>query len=146
MLISSFALFFNQNTNQMIQNKLFIWKEEYALNIPKIDEQHKQLVTLINNLYKAFMNKTHIEAVGDVLLELKNYTEYHFRFEETLFSNINFPEKKEHLKTHEAFEAKIQSFHDEYLNNPKSVTFRLISYLQSWLVDHIMVADRKYVI
>lgn len=46
---------------------MILWKDEYSVDIQEIDEQHKSLVSLINQLYKTLSIKQHRDEVGRIL-------------------------------------------------------------------------------
>ena len=41
--------------------ELIPWREEFALGISEIDEQHKKILAIINNLSEIFQEKKHHE-------------------------------------------------------------------------------------
>ena len=49
---------------------LFGWRDEYSVNIKEIDDQHKQLVAMINELHEAMLEKRAKEILGSLLNKL----------------------------------------------------------------------------
>ena len=58
--------------------EVITWKPEYDIGIQEIDEQHRRLVALINNLYNALVRKGSTEEIGQVIDEVIDYTKVHF--------------------------------------------------------------------
>lgn len=125
--------------------KLIKWQPWMELGIKKFDDQHLNLIDILNNLYNAFMKKEHKESLDVFLQELLDYTNYHFREEEKYFRMFEYPQEKEHVEYHQAFINKIYEFIEESKKNRGAVTFKLMSFLREWLVNHIAEEDKKYV-
>ena len=86
---------------------MFIWKEEFELGIPSIDEQHKSLLDIGNRISKLLMEHEdgddNYEEIFSVIEELKTYTIYHFDSEEELFVTYDYPDYENHKKEHDDF-------------------------------------------
>ena len=66
------------------------WNEIFSLGIPKIDEDHKKLIGIIN---KAILSKKHNdnpEELKEVLSEMKKYVQTHFAREELYMIKFNY--------------------------------------------------------
>ena len=77
---------------------LMSWGPKLILGIDKIDDQHKELVSLINQLHKAMKSKKGRQKSGEILNGLADYTVYHFGHEEELFDKIWFTGKRRSYK------------------------------------------------
>ena len=69
------------------EENLIVWKPSFAIGIPVIDAEHKQLVELCNELYKAIMSNKNSERKDVVRIALKECADYvrtHFANEEKL--------------------------------------------------------------
>ena len=64
--------------------------KEFSVGIVKIDEQHKQLVGLINAL-RAKSDSNEHELISRILTTLMLYVRNHFTEEEKILRKINFP-------------------------------------------------------
>ena len=68
------------------------WKPEYNVHIDTIDQQHKKLVAIINELYELLTDETGVkEYISKIIDDLKEYTIYHFSTEEDLMKNSSHP-------------------------------------------------------
>ncbi|MBN1118866.1 MAG: hemerythrin family protein [Bacteroidales bacterium] len=121
------------------------WREDYSVKNEVIDNQHKKLFALINDLYEAFVTKSDNLGVERIINELSDYTENHFKEEEKLFAFYNYAEAEEHIKEHKIFINTIQEITEKYKENPKSFSTRITSFLQKWLINHILETDKKYI-
>jgi hemerythrin len=120
------------------------WEPAFNLGIEKIDNQHRKIVELINSLNLAAMDNNSEEKIDDVLSQMTSYSQYHFKTEEDLFKKYSFPLFEEHLAEHASFIRKIAEFRSKF-DQGQSIIFRLLSYLRSWLSNHILDSDREYV-
>ncbi len=81
--------------------KGIIWNEEYSAKVKMLDEQHKQIISIINDLYTPILAGKNELPIKRTLSRLQIYTETHFRYEETLLRLAKYSELKEHSKSHE---------------------------------------------
>lgn len=123
------------------------WKPEYDLGIEEIDEQHQYLVALIGKLYDliAYDSANYNAKVKPILEELVDYTEYHFKREESeYFRKYNYSNSNIHVMQHDNFihevQHKIKGVEKSTVEDGKG----LYNYLMSWLLSHIAKADRAW--
>jgi hemerythrin len=128
-----------------MSRSFFIWKEEYSMHIQEIDDQHKVIVELLNDLYDAFLRKEHENKTGEILSRLTDYAFMHFKLEEKYFLMFNYHEKVEHKLEHKKFVERVETFKEEFNKNKTALTYKIINFLRDWLSNHIMVSDKKYV-
>lgn len=122
----------------------FEWSEKLATGVPEMDEQHKKLLNIINELYEAMKQGKGREVVDKVISELVKYTDYHFASEENLMSKYGYPELANHKKEHEYFKNKIKEFSDKKAKGEITLSIEIMNFLKDWLTNHIMHTDKKY--
>lgn len=76
------------------------WSEEYNVNVEKIDNQHRHLLQLVNDLHAAVEACIDKQKLKKMLIELTEFTRKHFAAEEQMMKKYNYPEKNEHKKEH----------------------------------------------
>jgi hemerythrin len=121
---------------------LFPWKDEYAINIKKIDEQHKKLVGYVNQLYQTMKSGNSNEVIGDILDGLVIYTVHHFQTEEKLMFKHGYSDYEYHKKQHEELEKKVKNFVEKYKKNEARLPIELADFLKNWLINHIGSSDK----
>jgi methyl-accepting chemotaxis protein len=124
---------------------LFPWTSKLVLGIAEIDDQHKELVKYINQLYKAMKLKKGVQKSGVILKNLADYTVYHFSNEENLFKKYGYPQTKTHLKAHENLLEKVFQFKSQFEGGKATLSMELMSFLMDWLRSHILKTDKQYV-
>ena len=125
--------------------ELMVWGPKLHIGIAEIDNQHQQLVTLINRLHRAMKHSSGTSVVRGVLAELIDYTGFHFAFEERQFQAFNYPMRAEHERIHEKLVNQIKDFQQQLATGKVGVTMDLMIFLVEWLQDHILKTDKSYV-
>jgi len=67
------------------------WREGYETGIEAMDNQHKYLIHLINQMYTILREKEGLEALDTVLAEMSDYAEQHFHDEEDILLKHAYP-------------------------------------------------------
>ncbi len=120
------------------------WKDEYSVDIQEIDEQHKCLINIMNELYTALANKSDRDLVGDVLNKLIEYTKVHFAVEETLMRIFHYEDYESHKAIHDQIVDKVIDYHGKFKAGDNKVGMELLMFLKEWLFDHINKVDKAY--
>jgi hemerythrin len=118
--------------------------EFYFIGIWKLDEQHKQLIKMINLLLAAPQTTTRSETVSDLLSHMTKYAEEHFATEEELMRKHDYPHLEQHIAQHLAFQEKTADFCSAAMQSVADVPEALLHYLSEWLVEHILMSDMVY--
>ena len=121
------------------------WDESYAVGIELVDKQHKHLINLTNQLYTACLgDKAELEdTFKDVMKELVDYVMVHFKDEEKIMDQINYPDIKEHKQKHELFIKEILSSVSAYSSGKQFVPNAFVRFLRDWLFNHILLTDKE---
>ena len=90
--------------------ELISWTDEMSVNINEIDEQHKKLIELINNLFNAMLEGKAQDIINKTIDELINYANYHFSTEENYFEKHNYPGFHSHKIQHSFYKDEILQF------------------------------------
>ncbi len=128
-----------------MSKKLIAWNDFYSVGYELIDEQHKKLVDMINELYASFIAGEAQEKASEILEEMIKYTDYHFKTEETFFDKYNYPETEKHKEIHQSFVNKAVELKAGVDNGEITVSYDIMNLLRQWLIDHILGEDKKYV-
>lgn len=127
---------------------MFIWKEEFSVNIPLIDEQHKKLFKIGNNINELLKNYYGQDSFDQILAEvskLVEYTKYHFSQEEKLMEHYNYDELEKHIAEHNKFILYLEGLDYEVINfKQKEALTDLVKFIASWIFKHIMNTDFRY--
>ena len=123
---------------------LIEWNDSLSVNVAEIDEQHKKLIGLINDLHAAMSAGKSNDMMGGILNELVEYTKYHFSSEEKYMDQFHYPGTLVHKKEHEGFVNKALEFKGNFESGNASISVDLLNFLKDWLINHIQGTDKRY--
>jgi hemerythrin len=126
------------------EEDFFKWSADYSVNIPPLDDQHQELISILNRLFVAVSKLEGAQAIAGTLDSLTDYTEKHFALEEGLMQRANYPDFDEHKAEHQRFLAQLDQFRKKHVLEDKPIYFEMLGFLKAWLKDHIQCVDRKY--
>ncbi len=77
---------------------ILTWKKEYSVGVRIIDNEHKQLIAMINKAYKSVENMEEEKIMVELVEEMRKYAMTHFATEEKLMELYNYPGADEQKK------------------------------------------------
>lgn len=124
---------------------------EYGVGIDRIDDQHRRLFELLDELHGAMKEGQGRDAVGDVLADLEEYTFYHFDDEEGFMAGCGYREDcadcfADHAAAHREFEERVQRLRERHEAGEIVTSIDTLQLLRDWLAEHIAGAsmDQDY--
>ncbi len=121
------------------------WNDNiYSVGNDVIDNEHKELIQIINKLFNAFSEGKAEDIVPEIIKELSNYTQNHFKTEEDLFETHNYPDKDVHIAKHQDFINQIEIWKNKIKQGEKNIHYELMDFLKTWITEHIQKDDRSY--
>lgn len=110
-----------------------------------IDTDHRHLICLINSVELALHNNSSAQ-LENILAQLGDYTDYHFRREEQIQQAIGYPALEEHLNAHTGLLKRFNELRRSVSNllSPNlDATLRdeVVVLLRDWLMGHILKED-----
>lgn len=120
------------------------WSNQFSVNVPEMDAQHKKLLGLVNQLHSAMKNQHAQEKVGAIIDSLIQYTIEHFASEEEYMSKHQFEGLEEQKMVHKQFVNKVKSFEADYLAGEAALSGDVLKFLSDWLLNHIGKMDKQY--
>lgn len=127
-----------------MEEKHFIWDPSMSVNVKMIDEQHKRIVSALDDLYQAVLSGKENEGVVKAIDDLNNYAKFHFATEEKYFDEFNYEGSEEHKGEHEKFKVKVADFESKLNTDGGKILAELIDFLEDWIVYHVNSLDKKY--
>ena len=113
--------------------------------LPAVDPYQLQFLATLNALHDSYRRANMAEQLLSTLLFLDDYGAHCFQAEETLMREHAYPELSQHRAEHVAFYRDVQAFKISLIVDGASerLAWRLYGRLCPWLVEHIVLADRK---
>ena len=125
--------------------KPFIWQaDKYSVGNHKIDQQHQQVLEIINRLMdQAQQGNEDSLLLTEMLLELNEYASTHFHTEESLLQRHHYPQLNEQRNAHDRYTATISNFMIK-LEQGRVDLQQLLEFIHSWWENHILTEDMAF--
>jgi hemerythrin-like metal-binding protein len=124
--------------------KAVTWSNQYSVGVARIDSEHQKLIGMLNDLHAAMMEGRGKSVIGTVLDGLASYTVSHFANEERLMQLYSYPDFDRHKAIHDKLVVQVKTLQEELRSGNATVSLEVLSFLQNWLVDHIVGVDQRY--
>ncbi len=125
------------------------WKEEYTTGVATIDEQHHKLLEIADRAYALLKNDLYTDKydkIVEILVELKNYTIYHFDSEEAYMLSIGYKKILSHKVEHTDFIDKINNIDFTKIDQDQDkYILELLGFVVDWIDSHILKKDKLIV-
>ncbi|SRR6266567_4282095 len=116
----------------------FFWKDSFAVGIPEIDAQHERFFEIFNLLYATTVAGSGSTPVRAIYHDLNTLAALHFSAEEALLEGIGYPGLERHRGQHAEFMAQLARLPLLQQTQP------VLSFLRSWLLEHILGMDKAW--
>lgn len=124
---------------------LMTWNERLAVGVKQLDDDHKKLVGMVNQLYDAIQSGHGKEELGKTLDGLIEYTKIHFAHEEQYFAQTGYPATDAHKKEHNDLTRQVLEVQKKYKAGVSgTLSLEVMNFLKNWLINHIQGSDQKY--
>jgi hemerythrin len=120
------------------------WNDTYSVGVKAMDDQHKKLIDLINQLHDAMKTGQASKEAPGILKNLVDYTHYHFEAEEKMLEKGTYPGLMNQQKMHKTFITQIDQYQTDLPTKSLTIGVKISEFLKDWLMTHITVEDKKY--
>lgn len=149
-ILSSDMMIGKLSASEAANKSAYQFTDQYLTGIDLIDEEHKQLFSIIADIERLIHNDLlhdKYDEIMHILGELRIYTEKHFGDEENYMEQISFPGLEMQKHAHAAFIEKLVEVDlsdlDEMDDNQQEYLDSLLDFLAGWLVNHILRMDKQ---
>ncbi|WP_051249704.1 bacteriohemerythrin [Maridesulfovibrio zosterae] len=119
------------------------WHDGLNLGVKEIDDQHKELISIINKVLKAFKDGENEKSIDLLLKQLREYTIHHFSSEEKYMEKIDYPDFNEHRQLHRQLKERVKSLQSARFHKEDIEIDQIKALLSKWLIHHILREDYK---
>ncbi len=125
---------------------IITWKDEYSVGVKELDDQHKKLMEMINQLSQLYKQKQFKSSeTTTIFKEFVDYANYHLDTEEHYFNLYGYPEKDQHIPFHDKYRAKTEELKKKYAAGQiEDVLFEIDNFIYEWWTWHILNVDKGY--
>ncbi len=120
------------------------WTDDLSTGVPEMDDQHKQLFSLLNDFYAAVERGEREEGIRTLFEGVDRYTVFHFSAEEAFMERIGYPDLASHRETHGMFRREYLTAMERHEVGDRKAIRDLVAFLLSWLYTHIQKTDKRY--
>jgi methyl-accepting chemotaxis protein/hemerythrin len=123
---------------------LLKWTRKYSVGVKAMDDQHINLVEILNELHAAML-KGKAQSVADSLFKkLSDYTLKHFTDEEAMLEAAGYPGLAKQREEHREESEKLKEFVACYEQGDQAMYPDLLRFVDKWLQDHMLGDDKQY--
>ncbi|MGD8566465.1 MAG: bacteriohemerythrin [Gammaproteobacteria bacterium] len=123
---------------------LIAWSEEFDVHVVEMNEQHKTLINMMNELYQLNKNGEPKPQILGRMNSFFDFARWHFAAEESYMESIGYDGLRNHAVIHRALLTTLSQLIDEYKTCCANVPDKFFVFLNKWLVSHIKGMDKKY--
>ncbi len=124
---------------------LMTWTPKLSVGVEVLDEDHKRLIGMLNELFDAMQAGHGKDSLGRTLDGLVQYTKIHFAREEKFFAQTGYADAIAHKQQHDALTKQVIDVQQKYAAGATStLSLEVMQFLKNWLVKHIQGTDQKY--
>jgi hemerythrin len=125
-------------------DELVTWSRTFEGGIKLIDDQHKGLINLCNDLFKHCVGdkKSESEYFKSVVKEAVAYVKEHFATEERIMLATKYGGYSDHKREHDKFVLQVVELVKEFNKTQKIDLFVTTKFLKDWILSHIAITDK----
>jgi len=120
----------------------FEWDNSLSLGDAMIDQQHKSIMELANQVIKLSETPGGEEEIMHTITSMFLYAREHFFDEEGLMERLGYPEREQHALLHKDFVEKTSALADACLNGSMAYC-DLTEFLIAWIKEHVGEEDQN---
>lgn len=128
---------------------LLRWHNDFAVDEPTIDAQHEAIFEMALEACELAQEKASDETLFKVFERFGRTLASHFRFEENMLEEIDYPERDEHRAQHQAMLAEFDFVCQRVKGNESQWAFQhqsliMLNFMLGVTVGHILGCDVDY--
>lgn len=122
---------------------VIVWSDKLDIGVPQMNEQHKQLIGIMNRLQLLHESSASRGEVSAELDSLAECTVNHFAAEEAYMESIDYSGLTTHKLIHKTLLTKFVE-HKQAFDDGGDLSNAFFVFLKNWLTAHIQGIDKKY--
>ena len=116
-----------------------------SVGVAALDDEHKRLVAMFNDLRVAIENNKEPEVLKSILKDMIVYTATHFKHEEEMFARTGYPDAAAHIKEHKELSKRVMDIKAKSrFGITPELAREIFGFLQFWLATHVLKTDMKF--
>jgi hemerythrin-like metal-binding protein len=133
--------FLEQVRADKTQMKLMVWNADVECGIEAIDDDHKQLMEMMNAIYAEMMTGGEMGSLEALLDRIETLLEGHCAEEEAMMVKTAFPQTVAHQRAHREILDRITLLRRSLQGGRGDVGKDIFEHLAAYLRDHMLKTD-----
>lgn len=127
-------------------SELITWSNAFSCGITVIDEQHKELIKMINSLFLHITGNQEMERHYFCMVtnDIINCFKIHLATEEKILNATKYPGYTQHKRAHKTFIVTLLDIIEDYKAGKHHNLTIISKYLKNWALSHIAIMDKTY--
>ena len=126
----------------------FPWTMDCSVGVAGFDNEHWQLMELINELYEGLLAGTATGKALDIVDGVLNYANLHLKHEEDAMVWADYPDAEIHRGYHDGFRKTVSDFRKRMIEVQGTlammdVTREFAIFIKRWLENHLFEEDKR---
>lgn len=122
---------------------LLQWKPEYSVGVASMDDEHREMIELINDTYAKLDSHSGADEVEACLGDIFSTISMHFALEEKIMRQARYAEYQAHKEDHEDLLDQIRDLMDDFVADPATGSEVLAKSLSDWFSGHFSSFDAR---
>lgn len=132
--------FYKEKASRKNESQWLKFDASHLVGVEEIDEQHRNLMYLVNRLSEGLKRDDSTQSILEVLDEFLVATTHHFDTESRYMTNYHYPEQRQHEIEHAQLVGEAQHFKEQFSQGRELL---VLQSLKDWLLGHIAYSDKK---
>jgi hemerythrin len=121
-----------------------VWNEAISVGIESWDQDHRELLRLIDELNNIEENVSH-ELIASCLEYLIDYSNSHLASEERIMEEEGYPGIVPHKAKHNYYRQRMMEEQKKFIEADENWDlYKLAAFLKAWWTEHIEKEDKRY--
>jgi hemerythrin len=125
---------------------LIVWTDHMSVGVKLLDNDHKKLVLLVNNLHDGVVAGHARPELESIFAKLVDFTRLHFSHEERLLAETGYQGWAAHRQEHNQLLDQLIEMQARFLSGADGAKDQdVMNQLRTWLFKHTHGADQDFV-
>ncbi|MBF0251450.1 MAG: hemerythrin family protein, partial [Alphaproteobacteria bacterium] len=114
------------------------WDQSWSTGVKEFDDDHKYLASLYNQLFTACYAGQGPSVALAIVEKLVDYTNDHFRREDILFRQYDYPGREAHIHEHDLLRERLEDLMEVLsdTSKPHEISNATLAFLHDWIERH----------
>ena len=119
------------------------WKPEYSVGVDSMDDEHRQMFELINEIHAEMSERPDADSIEQFLGDTHSAIAMHFALEERVMRDAGYGEYAAHKEDHEDLLDQIRDMMDTFDQDTEAGIRMLGERLSDWFLTHFGSFDAR---